>query len=364
MTDLILHAGLPKTGTSTVQAHVLAGRPNFLGKEKYNRCLSGSSLEARHLLALTEAIQWEPESTVRTRAREWAARCGRLIQKSFPDQSQQPEVVVLSEEKLVTWPFSPLPGSRWPITTGWNPLPETVRSRPAPLIRLIREHGSALWPYGRIRILLTLRNQADWLASHYSQLSARIRNASQQDFEERIERLTTNGDPFLDWSSWVDDLASSVGPDNLQTLLLEEMEEQHFWTRLSEFLNSKDLPIERLATGRTKRNVRQHSEPGQWKLRKLRVKKALTQNWPIEKMPPGSKVALAALRRTEGFLARPILQATTDRKRDRRIRMDENLQELILERMRPANERLAERLGKDLHALGYLPSSQGTESLK
>lgn len=360
MTDLILHAGLPKTGTSTVQAHALGGRTNFLGKDKHGRCLSGSSYEAKQLVTLVEATRWEPHSTVRARAQEWAAHCDGLMGQAFADHSRHPKTVVLSEEKLVSWPLSPTPGSRWPITTGLRSYSGTFRERPAPLVRLLREHGAALWPFGRIRILLTLRNQADWLASHYSQLSSRILNASQRDFEERVEHLTASRDPFLDWSGWVDDLAGVVGPDNLRILLMEEMDSPMFWADLANFLQLEDLGAEELASGGKKRNVRKDSAPGRWRLRQLKVKKAWAQGWS-KNDSMRHRFLLKAIQRSESLWIRPLLRATLDRGRESWISLDEHLRDRILQRLGPSNERLAYQLGKDLRPLGYFGHGQDSE---
>lgn len=354
MTDLIIHIGLPKTGTSTIQSNLLAELPQFLGKEKKNRCLSGTSWEAQELIRLVEGTIWEPESVVKRRVKEWSAHCESIMSQAFPNEEEKPEALVLSEEKLATWPLAPNSGTRWPIITGWNTHVKSSRIRPAPIVRFIQKFGSILWPYGDIRVLLTLRNQSDWLASHYSQLSSRIPNASQHDFEERIKTLMHTEDPFLNWFAWLEDLEQVLGTDNVQALIMEDMCTSSFWTCLVKFLNIDDVFPEYYASSQMQRkNVRRDITSGIWEIRDIKIKKTIMQSGFFSNYFPGRKIFMKSVRKTEGFLIRPILRLTLDRARGRSIQMEDRIRGLIKEKMNLSNMSLAEKLGRDLKTMGY-----------
>jgi hypothetical protein len=355
MTDLILHIGFPKTGTSTVQTHLLADQPNFLGKEKSNRCLAGASPIAKEMVQLTEAVLWQSPSGLRKGVKGWRQRCDEILGHLRAD-SEAPSSLVLSEEKLATWPFTSTPGSRWPLCTGFGSCVGVPRSRPAPLVRLLLEHGPELWPYGDIRIVLTIRNQADWLASHYSQLSSRIPNACQRDFEAQTDAILERDDPFLDWAGWIEDLSAVVGAQNIATFPMERMESPELWRAMAASfgLGEGGIPFQDLAAPSGPRaNVRRLREDDRWQVRPLKLKKTVTASFQPHRWA-NNAWTMAALNKVEGLL-HPLLRATLDRHRGQEILLPAHLRQRILRRMEPANRRLADYLKHDLSSLGYFP---------
>lgn len=96
----------------------------------------------------------------------------------------------------------------------------------------------------KIKILLTLRNQPQWLASLYAQHSG-VDSASTLDFERQVRNLmcddSLNGGGFLNWDKMVHDLYRAVGKDNVYVLLIEDINKLSYWKTLAE---ASELPFD------------------------------------------------------------------------------------------------------------------------
>lgn len=204
---------------------------------------------------------------------------------------------------------------------------------------LLLEH----WPTDiRPRILVTIRNQATWLASYYAQLSNRI-EASQDDFEQRIHEFLGSshpcGAPLLEYDKLLKHFADTYGSRNVLMLPMEMMSDDTYWARLHEFLGTRSAttrPPKKSAVNRRRIAGRQ------WSLRppRLDLPPVLRRNRSVDRL----------LRRG----ARAIWHIAPNR-RDKHITLTPEMQRMISRHYRASNERLQHELGRDLQELGYFP---------
>jgi hypothetical protein len=209
--------------------------------------------------------------------------------------------------------------------------------------------SNEVWTTGKVKILLILRNQPEWLASLYVQRSKLFRGASQKDFERQIDKLIERGDDYIDWSRWLVELYQNFGQENVCVLLLEDMHKQLFWNRFSEFMEIDMDESEKQSIKDMYLNKRRGSE-NVWNIPSLRPIKYVKRN---EKFKKNKYLYHAALGLTR--VASTFVDITRfDRKRDAKIELHDDLRKRILEYCRPFNERLADQLKVDLKERGYL----------
>lgn len=160
------------------------------------------------------------------------------------------------------------------------------------------------------KILVTLRRQDTWLASAYVEAAPAFKNASQDDFEQRVSELL-EGDSvqrkWLEFDYLVALLINNFGPESVKVLFQEDLKSYPcIWKEcLGSFLD-KDIPLE-VFSNAGKRNVRQKGVDA-WELRKGLGK----------------------------------------------ITLSNSLSQMIMDSFREENGRLAEIINKDLGRLGYL----------
>jgi hypothetical protein len=184
--DLILHIGLGKTGTTTLQQRHFPDLPGYLGRpDIFGQRGRGGRLNQAFVAHCTGQ---ETDLT------QWRSDVLRAL------EGRMPEKVVISQERLGYWThdgsgFSPVvgllsDGGRYP-RRGQHPIAGFIGDRVIPAWRDL----------GTVKVLVTLRNQFDWLSSHYAQVSNRIIGASQGDFEHQVRRIVRSGDVYLDYAA-------------------------------------------------------------------------------------------------------------------------------------------------------------------
>jgi len=197
---------------------------------------------------------------------------------------------------------------------------------------------------GQVRVLLTLRNQTDWLASLYAQRSHKIVGASQVDFEEQVRRIIGEDDPILDFASLVASLSGVVGRDRMHVLLMEDMDDHSYWDELGRLIgvDLSDVVADRPVANRRSGAV------DEWGLRPAQrghLRAGVFGRRPTPGAP--SKWTLKAFAHPLP-LARALL-----RRRGRVIRVGEGLRGEVRAHCGESNDRLAKLLDRDLAALGY-----------
>jgi hypothetical protein len=88
-----------------------------------------------------------------------------------------------------------------------------------PIIDFLARFQKTVWPQGRIKALLILRNQPARLASGYAQSSQSRVHPSQSDFEQHVEKFLRRRGHLLDYAAWVDGLRSVLGKKTLACFL-------------------------------------------------------------------------------------------------------------------------------------------------
>jgi len=206
--DLTLHVGLPKTGTTTLQREVF---PKFRGYVCGTESSGPSGDLAQQMLRLYQ---------VKGAHRDWNTDVWRSEAIAWWAQARATSdgPLLVSLEGLYRW-FDPVTGMPWPLMGNGEYRSHRIGSHPllSFLAALQNQFDNC-----RLRVAITLRNQASFLASHYAQISYRLSYPSQKDFEAKARHVTNKGDPFFDWFDTVDQLVKLVGRDNVHLNLFEK----------------------------------------------------------------------------------------------------------------------------------------------
>jgi len=329
MMDLVLHIGLSKTGTTTLQQHVLPVAPGYLGREDRLGTRNRDGGLYKMFLASHRGLPVDLEA--------WRQR----VLHCFKPEEQHP--VVLSEENLAHWEHD---GSYcYPITGRLSDLGRAPRSGVHPIATFVERLLVPAWrDLGQVRVLVTLRNQFDWLGSRYAQSSNRILQASQADFERQVRWIVEREDAYLDYAGLVEALGAAVGSSNVTVLLMEDMKTAEYWETLARVVGDGHIvppPSEARANRRA-------TEEG-WQMRSFRHDRFMKSVLFGQQRTPQTsrKWTLRALRHP-----RHVLQALTQR-RSSEIRANSELRIAVQQCYEPSNRRLATMIGRDLGALGY-----------
>jgi hypothetical protein len=320
---LILHIGLPKTGTTFLQADVFPGIPSIRFIHQPRGDTLRGLVDARYGLLdrcfKHSAFLWREHGDA-----VLASILGSSGGRQRPDRS-----VLISDEGI-----------------------STAGRRPEHLRCHLQEFGRTVqqWGFAGLRVICTVRRQDQWLGSHYAQLSDRFRGASQRGFEAFVAEFIDPATGYyrdgllLDYQTLVDQLAEGVGGDNVLILPFEHIAGD--WTRfhraLVEFVAGPSAAGATLpGTAGHKRNARSSTEDT-WRLRK---------SAPVETF----------LLRPQGLfrllgLPGAVPLRLPDPRRERCIRMTEALRARILARYADANRAMALTTGLDLERYGYFDS--------
>lgn len=205
MTSLLIHVGLPKTATTTLQDHFFAKHTqiNYLGKP-----FSDDLAEVERQILTLDSYRFDH-------------RLPALRQIFLKEAAAFAEGdILISHEGF-------LRNTRY----GGHDLGRTAR-------RLRAVFGEALAPVGRLEIIICLRNQVDLILSHYLQFI----KGSQRDFDRYLEEALQRPDSGFPASLFYDELldfyAAELGGENLHVLLFEDLlrDKAGFVAGLSEIL--------------------------------------------------------------------------------------------------------------------------------
>lgn len=334
---LTLHVGLPKTATTTLQTHVFPQVPGFIGRSKAN--LSPAT-EAPYRKFRAVADQW---------ARGRSAPSADLVSFIATLCKFSSDEVLVSEEALSRWVIDDESTVAWPFHDGCWSLP---RVRPHPLSRRLAELRVATDDHFNVRIILTLRNQAHFMASLYAQQQREMFHPSQTDFEAKIARALDIDEPAFDWASLVEELRRSVGDDDVLILLHEDGIERNA-SRIAKFLKT---PLS--TTTNVRENVKREG-PQAWRGTWVepvtdrgalhRVRRTTNRLWPevLRPLAPPLKRMLVGLDAAVACVIEPKHRVGV------RVELTHELTEKIRHHYRPSNDRLGQMIGRNLQSLGY-----------
>lgn len=328
---LTIHIGLPKTGTTTLQRQAFPLIEGYLGGTE---SLGGSNRLPAGMLHLYQSkgslqdwgtIDWEDT------ARSWWASAQQWPQGEL----------LLSLEGLYRWP-DPKTGHPWPLM-GQGKESNSSRTGTHPIVEFI-DRLRGIFDHCQIRVLVTFRNQADFLASLYAQLSYRMPSPNQNDFDDKVKDLLARRDPFLDWGGLTQGLSQVVGQQNLKVCLFEDGLPTVLQD-MAEFVAprlSQPLKVERL-------NQRA-SQDGGWSVTTTPFASSrgfINQVWPPSRMPRSRQLLLRPI---AGLLSRFAVQQSLDAKT---IMLEPAITRNIRETYRQSTDYLSGVLEKDLREFGY-----------
>ena len=249
---LIVHIGLPKTATTTMQHLAFPKFPGYIcGTESQGP--QGDS--AQRLLHLYQEGKFHPEFGTpqwNVKVRNWW-EMSRLLNESLQ---------LVSLEGLYRW-CDPVSGEPWPYM-GRGDNADSHRVGTHPIVSFIEALRQALQT--KIGVVLTVRNQAAFAASLYSQLSYRIHRSGQKDFERRTHQMIERQDPFFDWGALSKSMVDKIGKEYFLCLVYEDGINENL-AKLSNFLGggfSFGQITERHNSRSISRNSWQAKQQAQW----------------------------------------------------------------------------------------------------
>ena len=347
MTDLILHVGLSKAGSTTLQKHFFSNFYNFIGYHSNKKCL-----DTNYLVSELEDLYYNFEFNEHDhiKCKQWAEKVRSLNENNFNSHFKE---LILSREHLTGWRGGLPSANGRGFLLNVNSRKKPIRERPSPTAQFIKYLKNDVWIYGNVRVVFTLRNQPEWLASQYSQTSNRIINASQKNFEEQIDYLIKTRDPYLDWSEWIKEFYDILGSDNVCVLLQEEMHKEYFWNKLGCFVNvDSDIIKEIFPQTFVREKKRSTNTYNTWELRKFDPYFYIKTIWPRYKLPLSRKYILKLVKFLQKYNI-PFAYNTFSRMNESHIYLTEDIKHKIYEYVSPYNRKLELLINRHISHLGY-----------
>ena len=346
--DLIIHAGLSKTATTTVQNLLLKGVPHYFGRDD-----EGDGAFVLELMELARRWPFMPSAEVASRTRAWADSLAAEA------RARGAASALVSCEQLLNWRICDNDFRKGGLAVSPRNLPwcQARRTGNWPLATFLADHLVKVWSqYGAVRVVVALRRQPDWLASQYAQISARLWAPSQRDFEAQVSELIGREDHYLFWDRMVTDLSSALGSENLHVFFFEDLCLPETWTELAYQLGiaEGDPRIDRARLART--NQRSTTRLQDWAIRPSRgrlLEQAVDITWAEGALPGLRPVALKAAAVFDRMISSRLAgRPKTEEKPV--IRLSKETTAMIKEYCRASNLRLSELMSRDLESLGYL----------
>lgn len=324
---LIIHVGPSKTGTSTLQKNCFGVYPNAV--TKYNNWRE--ELKVKELVDLF--LFHTPKVWNTKRGKEYI----ELLKKTCSKTSGKP--LFISVETISRSPFF-----RYKVLKSYSDNYE----RSFPVTLHLEELLNICDWISKVKIIITLRNQPQWLASRYAGDSKTFCfpfSASQEDFERRVDNLlqdeSLEGGGYLNWGKLVQDLIKIAGKENVYVLLLEEIQKQSYWEQLAEATELPFNPSEYRVYSSERANVL-GSRPNEWKIQSNRFS-IFNSNHAKYVLNHNDLSKLPFLR----FFGKVI---KTQKKSDFIYLKEETIDE-ILKFCSPFNQQLAKCMGRDIDEL-------------
>jgi hypothetical protein len=266
---LHLHIGIPKTASTWLQNKIFPQLEHlhYLNCPKSNLFVSGDSPQKEKRMM---------EKIFKSSSQIWQGFGDTIFRDMLGDQSawlDEGRDLLISEEMI-----------------------GRQGSRPALLAAHLRKMKLKAfeWGFDRFSIICMIRRQDHWLAYHYAQISDRLQNPGQSDFEKFVQEVASPRKSrygfgmLLDYNILYDHLIEVSGNDNLLILPYELLKDTP-GTFLNLILQNLDTPEDKVksictSTTNKKANVRSEQENEVWKLRDThnRKVKRLLHRWLLQ----------------------------------------------------------------------------------
>ncbi|WP_155996123.1 hypothetical protein [Thioalkalivibrio sp. ALJ7] len=314
---LVLHIGYPKTGTTTIQKKWLSRFDNQINP-------FSQEPEKRELKKRVAGMfrKHAPE--------DWRTKWGEETARMLWATVDRYEIPFVYSHEGLSIPFFYRPVKQ-PMFLG-------VESRQFPvaahLARLIEHKPSHI----SVDVVVTVRNQVEWLASLYAQQSHLMKAPSQEDFEARTRNIlrepATRGSGFIEYNALYQALSGVIGKSHVHMLFLEEIGTNTFWSYLGKV---SELPVDYsslIDPEKNRENVRSVAD-SRWALRRdERLKK--TQFYKKASRYQLGKRVLNSVQSRLFSRDRGVIEMTAD------------LESAIRSRFHESNRRLAQLLKREL----------------
>lgn len=134
-----------------------------------------------------------------------------------------------------------------------------------PIIGFLKKFNEKVLSHGKVQVLLIIRNPAERIASGYAQVSISNPHASQEHFEQHVERQLKRGNRIA-YDQWVAELYEALGEENVCVLLMEEIRKLTFWHQLKKFCKLQNFEPKEWLANTPNTNTRKEDE-AIWQLR-------------------------------------------------------------------------------------------------
>lgn len=333
--SLTVHIGLPKTMTTTLQQHLFPRIPGYIGRYYGPRGNTTDRDEFWH-----HAVSaWRNGDKAWKRGLESvASQIASLDARS----------ALLSHEALSQW-FTPGRIDPWPFKDG-----DILRQRgPHPVGDFLSVLDHGLGPSVVLRVIVTLRNQPDFMASLYAQNAAWNRSFGQTDFVQRVDEIVAAQDAFFRWNELVDCLDDIVKTEDPLVLFHEDGLQTNM-ARIAAFLGFPSIKVDNDSLIENRRK----NHTGSWDSSIEHVSMSQIVRLAVEPRyrPKGTRQSAQQAERLQPSpraVARVLALVQQNRQRRRSIRLPLDLAEGVRAAYSIGNRRLEVRTRRSLSSLGY-----------
>lgn len=340
MRRLVIHLGLHKTATTSLQTHYFPQFPGYLGRfypeTNYASCALDELAEVHAYGALIDG-----QRVFEVDGREvWIPAMESWVEELLASDE---EIHLWSNEGLSLWRSPAGSSAASPVMDAPEALP---RRGSHPIVGFLR-HLRALLPEDvELKTVLTLRNQSDWLCSL----------AAQSGIAETafVERLINADDAFLDYHAITRDLEHLRGRKNHLTLIFEEGLEQNA-QKIQRFAGYTPSEIPNLDTSQARENVRRGAEgwTGQRFVGIEGALRAIARTSVLDRHVLSNRTWRRALRPILGYEMRRRLFGRYSDPQTFTISLTPSQRESIRIHCDGSNAQLSSHLGLDLKEFGY-----------
>jgi hypothetical protein len=335
---LVIHIGLAKTATTTLQRHFFPQAEGYLGK------IDGLGPNG----GKNPPPFYNKQLEIRFK-RIFAAGPDRLREIAYVvseiDFSKIP-IWIISDESLTRWAQDSLVAS-----SGQPVVRPSIREKPRrgahPIVRFLETVDAALPPDVELTTVLTIRAQSTYLVSSASQLG--VHNVG-----VAIRRIIRRNDEFILWHKLVMDLERLRGPEKHLTLLFEDGASTNA-KKIADFCNLIPIEGEFNFQFPQPENVRRQTHADVWKVnegvhpdRVGKILASLTFFLFRTNLPAASRLYVSLRRAYYGSRMRVEVLLGM-----RQAQITKSQRQKIREYCATSNRVLAKHLDRDLRSLGY-----------